>query len=38
MVRGKLEKADGAINVLAVSFEALPAFAGTAALRSRDFH
>jgi error-prone DNA polymerase len=38
LVRGKLEKADGAINVLAVSFEALPAFAGTAALRSRDFH
>ena len=38
LVRGKLEKADGAINVLAVSFEALPAFAGAGHLRSRDFH
>jgi len=38
LVRGKLEKADGVINVLAASFEALPTFAGAAALRSRDFH
>ena len=38
VVRGKLEKADGAINVLAISIEALPPLAGAAALRSRDFH
>jgi error-prone DNA polymerase len=37
LVRGKLEKAEGAINVLAISFEAL-VFAGAGALRSRDFH
>ncbi len=38
LVRGKLEKADGAINVLAVSIEPLPMLAGTTNLRSRDFH
>ncbi len=50
LVRGKLEKAEGAINVLAVSIEALPPFAGAGAgvgagvgagaglLHSRDFH
>jgi hypothetical protein len=32
-----LEKAEGAINVLATSIEALPPLAGSAALRSRDF-
>ena len=39
LVRGKLEKADGAINVLAISIEPLAPFAGAAAagLRSRDF-
>ena len=37
LVRGKLEKADGALNVLATSIEALPPLAGPAALRSRDF-
>jgi error-prone DNA polymerase len=37
LVRGKLEKAEGAINVLAISFEAL-VFAGAGTLRSRDFH
>src|ERR1700678_1069223 len=37
LVRGKLEKADGATNVLAVSIKALPPFAGPVALRSRDF-
>jgi error-prone DNA polymerase len=37
LVRGKLEKADGVINVLAFSFEPL-AFAGAGTLRSRDFH
>jgi error-prone DNA polymerase len=37
LVRGKLEKAEGAINVLAASFEALT-FAGAGTLRSRDFH
>jgi error-prone DNA polymerase len=37
LVRGKLEKAGGAINVLATSIEALPPLAGSAALRSRDF-
>ena len=36
LVRGKLEKADGAINVLAISIEALPPLAKTAQ-RSRDF-
>lgn len=38
LVRGKLEKADGALNVLALSLEALAPFAGAAGLRSRDFH
>ncbi|HMK98503.1 MAG TPA: OB-fold nucleic acid binding domain-containing protein, partial [Acidimicrobiales bacterium] len=38
LVRGKLEKADGVINILATSFEALPPFAGSGVLRSRDFH
>ncbi len=39
LVRGKLEKVEGVINVLAVKIEALPPFggAGTGALRSRDF-
>jgi error-prone DNA polymerase len=37
LVRGKLEKADGAVNVLAVSMEALTALSGTTNLRSRDF-
>ena len=37
LVRGKLEKAGGAVNVLATSIEALPPLAVPAALRSRDF-
>jgi error-prone DNA polymerase len=37
LVRGKVEKADGAINVLAFDIEALPMLAGAANLRSRDF-
>jgi len=37
LVRGKLEKAGEAVNVLATSIEALPPLAGPAALRSRDF-
>jgi error-prone DNA polymerase len=37
LVRGKLEKADGAINVLASAIEALPMPAGATNLRSRDF-
>ena len=37
LVRGKVEKADGAINVLAFNIEALPMPAGAANLRSRDF-
>jgi error-prone DNA polymerase len=37
LVRGKLEKADGAINVLALGIEALPMLAGATSLRSRDF-
>jgi error-prone DNA polymerase len=36
LVRGKLEKADGAINVLAVTIEPLP-LSAAAHLRSRDF-
>ena len=38
LVRGKLEKADGAINVLASRIEAFPMLAGATNLRSRDFH
>ncbi len=38
LVRGKLERADGAINVLASRIEPLPILAGTTHLRSRDFH
>lgn len=37
LVRGRLEKADGAINVLASGIEALPMLAGATNLRSRDF-
>jgi error-prone DNA polymerase len=37
LVRGKLEKADGAINVLASRIEPLPMLAGAKNLRSRDF-
>jgi error-prone DNA polymerase len=37
LVRGKLERDGGAINVLALGIEALPTFAGTSSLRSRDF-
>jgi error-prone DNA polymerase len=37
LVRGKLERDGGAINVLAARIEVLPAFAGPTALRSRDF-
>jgi error-prone DNA polymerase len=41
LVRGKLEKAEGAINVLAVSIEVLPPFAsagaGAGLSHSRDF-
>ncbi len=37
LVRGKLEKADGAINVLASMIEALPMLSGAKDLRSRDF-
>jgi len=37
LVRGKLERDGGAINVLAARIEALPSFAGRTALRSRDF-
>jgi hypothetical protein len=33
-----LEKADGAINVLASRIEAFPMLAGATNLRSRDFH
>jgi len=36
LVHGKMERDGGAINVLAITIEALPSFAGTA-LRSRDF-
>jgi error-prone DNA polymerase len=38
LVRGKLEKVDGAVNVLAASIEVLPLSARTTVLRSRDFH
>jgi error-prone DNA polymerase len=37
LVRGKLERDGGAINVLAAHIEALPPLAGRTALRSRDF-
>jgi error-prone DNA polymerase len=37
LVRGKLEKADGVINVLASKIEPLPMLSGAKALRSRDF-
>jgi error-prone DNA polymerase len=37
LVRGKLEKAGEAVNVLATSIEALPPLTGLTALRSRDF-
>jgi len=37
LVRGKLEKAGGAVSVLAGEIEALAPFAGTAVVRSRDF-
>jgi error-prone DNA polymerase len=37
LVRGKLERADGAVNVLAISIEALTPLAKAGALRSRDF-
>jgi error-prone DNA polymerase len=37
LVRGKVEKADGAINVLASAIEPLPMPAGATNLRSRDF-
>ncbi len=37
LVRGKLERDGGAINVLAARIEALPPLAGLTALRSRDF-
>jgi error-prone DNA polymerase len=37
LVRGKLESAEGVINILASSFEPL-VFAGAGTLRSRDFH
>jgi error-prone DNA polymerase len=37
LVRGKVEKADGALNVLAVKLEPLAPFTGAAGLRSRDF-
>ena len=37
LVRGKLERDGGAINVLAARIEALPPLAGPTALRSRDF-
>jgi len=38
LVHGKVEKADGAINVLASSIEALPPLVEAGTLRSRDFH
>ena len=37
LVRGKLEKADRVINVLASKIEPLPMLAGAKNLRSRDF-
>jgi error-prone DNA polymerase len=37
LVQGKVEKADGAINVLAFDIKALPMLTGTTNLRSRDF-
>ena len=37
LVRGKLERDGGAINVLAAHIEALPPLVGPTALRSRDF-